>query len=122
MPVGRERGHFLEILMQKDYINFAIFTICTCTSKIYVVFLHQNCVLKFSTVLLQGLCVHVCMCGEGRLRGRLGGIVGGARRKREGTHSCNFHNLYGLVTVLYRCFISADDPQRDGEPPVGIRQ
>ena len=26
---------------------------------------------KFLAVLLQGLCVHVCMCGEGRLRGRV---------------------------------------------------
>ena len=28
--------------------------------------------LKFPTVLLQGLYVHICMCGEGRLRGKLG--------------------------------------------------
>ena len=77
---------------------------------------------KFPTVLLRGLCVHVCMCRKGRLRGRLGGIVGGAWRKREGTHSGNFHHLYSLVTVLYHCFISADDTQKDATTFAGARQ
>ena len=39
---------------------------------------------KFPAVCYES-CVY--MCGKGKLRGRVGGLVGGARRKREGTFS-----------------------------------
>ena len=55
--------------------------------------------------------MHVCICGEGRAERQAGGIVGGEER---GDTPCNFHSQYSLVTVLYRCLISADDTQRDG--------